>query len=316
MSPDHQRGEKITLKDLAKLTTEQINPRTLNIDLMDSESIVTIMNEEDQTVALAVKKEIPNIARAVDLIVQQLGNQGRLIYIGAGTSGRLGVLDASECPPTFGTSPDLVTFLMAGGNEAFLQAVEGAEDDAVAGKYDLKNMHLSKQDVVVAISASGRTPYCIGGLKYAREIGTPTISLSCNQEAEMSKYADVAIEVVVGPEVLVGSTRLKAGTAQKMVLNMLSTASMIRMGKAYQNLMVDMQPTNFKLQIRAKRMVVLATGITEGEAEKALIEAEWHVKTAIVMIMTGTSASTAKQLLEEANGFTRRAIEIYRSRNS
>lgn len=299
------------LKDLSQLTTELVNEKSLEVDLMDSLSIVKLMNEEDHKVAVAVNKKLPEIAKAADLIVRQMKKNGRLIYAGAGTSGRLGVLDASECPPTFGTPKEQVTFIMAGGNKAFLEAVEDAEDKNDAGKDDLVELKLTENDVVVAISASGRTPYCIGALEYAKEIGTPSISLSCNLNALMSEKADVAIEVEVGPEVLTGSTRLKAGTAQKMVLNMLSTASMIRLGKAYQNLMVDMKPTNKKLEERAKRIVITATGVTKEEAELALKETEWHVKTAIVYILTDSSADKAKLMLEQADGFVRKAIQTY-----
>jgi N-acetylmuramic acid 6-phosphate etherase len=301
--------------NLSRLTTEQINTNTLEIDTLDSLSIIRLMNEEDAKVAGAVEQALPQIAKAIDLTVAQLKRNGRLIYVGAGTSGRLGVLDASECPPTFGTPPHLVTFTMAGGERAFLKAVEGAEDHPDLGKEDLIKAELKPEDIVVAISASGRTPYCIGALQYANEVGAATVSISCNQSAEMSRYAQVAIEVEVGPEVLVGSTRLKAGTAQKMILNMISTASMIRLGKAYQNLMVDMQATNIKLQNRAIRMVVTATGVSAQEAETVLKRCNYHVKTAIVMIKTGTTVEKAQELLSESEGFVRKAILNHQHRN-
>lgn len=297
-------------EQLKALITEQVNPRTLEIDTMDSESIVRLMNDEEAAVASAVREALPDIAKAVDLIVEQLKKGGRLIYLGAGTSGRLGMLDASECPPTFGVSPEMVRFVLAGGPEAFLKGIEGAEDNEEAAKLDLAALNPSENDCLVAISASGRTPYCISALKQAKQLGVPCITIACNKPSEMSRYADVAIEVVCGPEVLVGSTRLKAGTAQKMILNMLSTASMIRIGKAYQNLMVDMSPINTKLRERAKRMVITATGVSPEEAEAALKETGWQVKTAIVLVLTGASAEKAKQLLEEADGFVRKAVEM------
>lgn len=300
------------LEELDQLTTEKINEQSLDVDLMESQSIIELMNSEDQKVAAAVKKGLPEIAKAIDLIVKQMKSNGRLIYVGAGTSGRLGILDAAECPPTFGISPDKVTFAIAGGKEAFLEAVEEAEDNSNVGKKDLQGLNLTKNDCVVAISASGRTPYCIGALQYAKKVNASTIALSCNQRALMSKEADVAIEIDVGPEILVGSTRLKAGTAQKMVLNMLSTATMIRLGKAFQNLMVDMRPTNLKLKDRAKRMVMLATGASIEKAELALEQTDWHVKTAIVHILTGLSAKESKQVLDQADGFVRHAIADYK----
>lgn len=295
-------------ENMRTLTTEQINPRTREIDTMDTESIVRLMNEEEAVVIEAVKEAIPEITQAVDLIVSQLKKGGRLIYWGAGTSGRLGFLDATEWQPTFGVSPDMVHVALAGGSEAFLKGGEVAEDDAAAAKQDFKALNLGENDCLVAISASGRTPYCISALKEAKKHGVPSITISCNKLAEMSFYANVAIEVDCGPEVLVGSTRLKAGTAQKMILNMLSTASMIRMGKVYQNLMVDMLPTNTKLKERAKHMVMEATGVTYDEAESALKKADWKVKTAIVLVLTGVSAEEAERALEDSEGFVRKAV--------
>lgn len=300
---------KTHLASLTELVTEQVNPNTVAIDTMSSEEIVRLMNEEDHLVAEAVQRETANIARAVDLIVTQLQKGGRLIYHGAGTSGRLGMLDALECPPTFGVSPDRVIFILAGGTESFVRGIEGAEDDGEAGKNDFLAVRPTPDDCLVAISASGRTPYSLAALKEAKRRGIPRITLACNSPAAISQFADVAIEIECGPEVLVGSTRLKAGTAQKMVLNMLSTASMIRMGKVYQNLMVDVQPINVKLRERAKRMVMMATGVTEEEAVRALDAASWHTKTAIVMLLTGESVETAKERLDACGGFVRKAVK-------
>ena len=302
------QGGYLVDNKIGSLMTEQINPRSLHIDTMDSESIVRLMNEEDAVVATAMKEALPQIAQAVDMIVAQMKKGGRLIYVGAGTSGRLGMLDAAECPPTFGVSPDQVTFLLAGGADAFLKGIEDAEDDEEAARVDMQRLNLSKEDCVVAISASGRTPYSIAALKEANVAQVPCIAISCNKPAEMSQFANVAIEVNCGPEVLVGSTRLKAGTAQKMILNMLSTASMVRLGKAYQNLMVDMLPLNTKLKERAKYMVMTATGVTYEQAEAALKKTDWQVKTAIVLILTGASVARAKKSLERAGGFVRQAV--------
>lgn len=297
------------MESIAKLATEQTNEHSENLDQMSALDIVTVMNREDQTVAEAVQVALPQIAQAVDLITAALTAGGRLFYVGAGTSGRLGILDASECPPTFGTDPNVVQALIAGGDAALSNAVEGAEDDADAGQQDLKQVQLTADDVVVAIAASGRTPYAAGALQYAKSIGARTVALSCNSPAELSKLADVAIEVVVGPEVLMGSTRLKSGTAQKMVLNMLSTASMVRLGKVYKNLMIDVVPTNVKLVDRATRILMTATDVDYDTASKALAEANNRAKVAMVMIKTGLSASEAETRLQAVNGFVRLAIE-------
>ena len=245
--------------DLEKLTTENRNERSMNLHKQSALQIIQLMSEEDAKVPVAIQRVANDIARAVDAIVERLRKGGRLIYIGAGTSGRLGILDAAECVPTFGVSPELVVGKIAGGDRAILKAVEGAEDSEQFGEDDLKNIHLSEHDTVVGIAASGRTPYVIGALKYAATVGAKRVSLSCNAHAEISQFAEIPIEVVVGPEVLTGSTRLKAGTAQKLVLNMLSTASMIGIGKVYKNLMVDVQPTNEKLRVRAIRIIQQAT---------------------------------------------------------
>ncbi len=296
--------------NLDKLVTEGRNPDTVNIDQMNSLEIVVLMNQEDQKVALAVEKELGAIANAVDLITYALGHGGRLFYLGAGTSGRLGILDASECPPTFGVEPTLVQGFIAGGEGAIHKAIENAEDRAELGHQDLIDRGVTAQDVVVGIAASGRTPYVIGALEEALRIGAKTIALSCNPASPMAKMADVAISPVVGPEVVMGSTRLKAGTAQKMVLNMLTTASMIQLGKVFSNLMVDVQATNAKLVERAKRIVVLATGCSEEEAASALAQCDLNPKTAIVMNLGSVDAARAKELLTDAKGFVRRALEL------
>lgn len=297
------------MEPLEHLTTERENDKSVGLDEMSPLEIVTLMNEEDQTVAKAVKQALPAIADAVEAIVASLKAGGRLIYVGAGTSGRLGVLDASELPPTFGVDPDMAVALLAGGRDAVFKAKEGAEDDAEAGERDLQRIRLEARDAVVGISASGRTPYVIGALKYAKRIGVKAIALSCNRPSRMSSIADVAIEVVTGPEVLTGSTRLKAGTAQKMVLNMLSTAAMVRMGKTYKNLMVDVKPTNEKLVDRARRILMKATGVSYEEADKALKAADHQVKVALVMIQTGSTAEEARARLEAADGFVRAAVK-------
>ena len=266
------------------------------------------MNEEDGKVAEAIKETLPDVEEAVKIIVRNLKNGGRLIYMGAGTSGRLGVLDAVECSPTFGTT-DEVQGIIAGGEGAFIKAVEGAEDSKELAEEELKKLNIGKNDIIVGIAASGRTPYVIGGLEYAHAVGAATVAVSCNKNAEISKYADVAIEVDCGPEVLTGSTRLKAGSAQKMILNMISTASMVGVGKVYGNLMVDVRATNEKLVERAKRIVMEATGASYEEAEKTLISANWHVKTAIVMILAECNYEEAVQRLEKAEGFVRDAVK-------
>jgi N-acetylmuramic acid 6-phosphate etherase len=296
------------MESIAKLATEQTNARSAHLDRMSALEIVTLMNEEDRTVADAVQQALPAIAEAVERIVGALSQGGRLFYVGAGTSGRLGVLDASECPPTFGTDPKLVQALHAGGEAALVNAVEGAEDDFDAGATDLKAVGLTAGDVVVGISASGRTPYVCGALTYAREIGAVTVALSCNSPAQMSDLADTAIEVVTGPEVLMGSTRLKAGTAQKMVLNMLSTATMVRLGKVYRNLMIDVKPTNVKLVDRACRILMQAANVDYETAAAALKAADNRAKVALVMLKTGLSAMEAERRLAEVGGFAGRAI--------
>lgn len=294
--------------NLSGLTTETRNPRTLELDTMGVVEFLEVMNDEDAKVAGAVRVAIPEIAAAVELIAAAFRQGGRLIYLGAGTSGRLGVLDAVECPPTFGTKPEQVVGLIAGGERAFVKAVEGAEDSPTLAREELAGLGLTASDAVVGIAASGRTPYVIGGLDFAREVGCATVSVACNPGSEVSKHADVAIEVDNGPEVLTGSTRLKSGTSQKLILNMLSTASMVQVGKVYGNLMVDVMPTNEKLVERTKRIIATATGCDAETASKAYDESGGHAKTAIVMVLAEVPADEARARLAAADGFVRKAI--------
>lgn len=297
------------MMELSSMQTETRNPETLNLDQMSVSEILAQMNKEDYRVPAAIETILPDIERAVNLIVASFKQGGRLIYAGAGTSGRLGVLDAAECVPTFGVSPEMVVGLIAGGEKAMVHAVEGAEDSLTLAVEDLKALGLNEHDTVVGIAASGRTPYVIGALQYAKEVKASTVSLSCNTNAAISPYAEVALEVETGPEILTGSTRLKAGTAQKLVLNMLSTTSMIGVGKVYQNLMVDVQATNEKLVERSKQIIMEATGVNYDIAAKVFDEADQHVKTAIVMLLTSQSKKEAKALLEQADGFVGRVVE-------
>ncbi|MFY0762352.1 N-acetylmuramic acid 6-phosphate etherase [Metabacillus dongyingensis] len=294
---------------LEHLTTETRNEKTMNLDEMSITELLTVMNEEDEKVAKAVKAEIPSIAKAVDAIIQAKKQGGRLIYLGAGTSGRIGLLDAVECPPTFGTDPGEVIGLIAGGEKAFIKAVEGAEDRKELGVDDLKEIQLTSKDVVVGIAASGRTPYVNGGLEYANSIGANTIAVCCNKGSEVGNAAEIAIEVVNGPEVLTGSTRLKSGTSQKLICNMLSTASMVGVGKVYGNLMVDVQQTNKKLEERAKRIVMEATSCSYETAEEYLVKAKDNSKLAILMILTNLSYEEALEKLNASQGFIREAIK-------
>ena len=296
-------------ENLELLTTESRNEQSMQIDTASPSDILRIMNEQDQLIALAVKDVLPDIEAAVQFVVESFKNGGRLIYCGAGTSGRLGVLDAVECPPTFSTDPEMVQGLIAGGERAFLKAVEGAEDQPEFGVNDLKEIGLTRDDTVIGIAASGRTPYVIGALRYARSIGAKTVALSCNRNAAISQEADQAIEVIVGPEVLTGSTRLKSGTAHKMILNMISTSSMILLGKAYENLMVDVHVSNQKLKERAIGIIRKITGVSYEQASETLEASNLQVKTAIVMIKTNTSKQKAEQLLIEANGYVKKAIQ-------
>lgn len=295
--------------DLEKLTTEKRNQNTMKLDEMSIKEVLQQMNEEDAKVPIAIKEALPQMEQAVKAIIESFQKDGRLIYMGAGTSGRLGVLDAAECVPTFGVCPDMVVGLIAGGEKAMTVAVEGAEDSLELGEEDLKNLHLSANDIVVGIAASGRTPYVIGGLMYASEVGAKTVTIACNKNAEISKYSEIAIEVDAGPEVLTGSTRLKAGTAQKLILNMLSTSSMIGMGKVYQNLMVDVQPTNAKLEERSKRIIMEATDCSYEEATEIFKASGKQVKRAIVMILTGSKKEEAEEKLLQAKGFIHQTIE-------
>ncbi len=300
--------EQGLITELERLVSEGRNPNTMGIDLLPTADILHKINDEDKSVPVAVEKIIPQIATAVDRVVDAFRKGARLIYMGAGTSGRLGVLDASECPPTFGVADDMVIGLIAGGADALMRAMEGAEDDAQDGVRDLQDIDLTADDVVVGIAVSGRTPYVIGGLKYAKQLGATTVALSCNTTSVIAGIADIAISPVVGPEVLTGSTRLKSGTAQKLVLNMLTTASMIRIGKSYQNLMVDVNPSNRKLFARAARIVMQATGCTAQEAREALDRTGDDVKLAILITMTGMEVEEARRALQNAGGFLRKAI--------
>lgn len=292
-----------------ELGTEKVNPDTLKIDTASTGEVLRMMNDEDHKVAEAVKKVLPAVEEVVDKVVASISAGGRLIYMGAGTSGRLGVLDAVECPPTFSVGSDVVVGLIAGGERAFVKAVEGAEDNEGLGASDLAALQLAPEDTVVGIAASGRTPYVIGGLRYAREVGAVTVALSCNEGARISEEAEHKIEVNVGPEALTGSTRLKAGTAQKLVLNMISTASMIKLGKAYGNLMVDVNISNYKLERRAVGIIRDITGTDEDTALKTLKLAHNEVKASIVMIKLGCGYDEAKDRLRDANGYVRVAIE-------
>lgn len=294
--------------DLNNLITEKRNPDTWELDEMTPFEIARIMNREDQKVVEGVQRVLPEVARAIEWVRDTFERGGRLIYLGAGTSGRLGVLDSVECPPTFGVSPDQVIGLMAGGEKAFVKAVEGAEDSPGLAVEDLKKIRLDKQDILVGIAASGRTPYVIGGLKYARRIGCPTVAVACNKGSEIGKEADLAIEPMVGPEILTGSTRLKAGTAQKMILNMISTGAMVGIGKVYENLMVDVVQTNEKLCVRARNIMMMATECGPDEAQKLLEEAEGNAKTAIVMKLLDCSAEEASDKLKRSHGHIRRCL--------
>lgn len=296
------------MKNLESLTTETRNPKTMHLDQMSIMDILQTMNEEDRKVPLAIEEALPQIECVVEQIIQAFQKKGRLIYMGAGTSGRLGVLDAAECVPTFGTDPEMVQGLIAGGMKAMTVAVEGAEDSVALGRNDLVAIGLTENDIVIGIAASGRTPYVIGGLNYANEVGATTATVACNLNAAISRHATYPIEVEVGPEVLTGSTRLKAGTAQKLVLNMLSTVAMIGIGKVYNNLMVDVRPTNEKLVERAKRIIMQATDCSYEMAETAFVTADENVKLAIVMILTGEEKEAAAKKLVTANGFVRQTL--------
>lgn len=291
-----------------QLTTEKRNNETMDLDVMPISDILQIMNKEDMHVVKSVEQVLPTIEKVIKRVVENINNGGRLFYIGAGTSGRLGMLDASECPPTFMTDPELVQTIMAGGRDAFFQAVENAEDRLEDGINKIKEKNVTQFDSVIGITASGTTPFVMGALEYAQSAGAYTVCLTSNINSEVSRYAEDAIEVVVGPEILTGSTRLKAATSHKMILNMISTASMVQLGKAYENLMVDVHASNNKLIERAKRIVIDATDCKYEEAEEVLEKTKFAVKPAIVMLKTNENYERVKLALEQVNGHTRKAI--------
>lgn len=295
--------------ELQKIATEQRNPNTMNIDTLSTLDMVKLINQEDHRVADAVGKVTDKIAQAVDVIAEKLAVGGRLIYCGAGTSGRLGILDAVECPPTYSTDPETVQALMAGGYGAIFKAVEGAEDSKELGVQDMQNIHFGPKDVLVGIAASGRTPYVRGCMEYAKQLGAPTVAVTCCPGSELDQFADIGIAPAPGPEVVTGSTRMKSGTAQKMVLNMLSTGAMIKLGKVYGNLMVDVKPSNEKLIRRCVTIVCSAAECTEAEATKALEECDYRPKVAIVMVLRGVNADTACAMLQKAEGRIAKVLE-------
>lgn len=296
------------LQQLNQLITEQRNPNSMQLDSLSAQELVALINREDQQVALAVEKCLPQIALAVEKIVTAFERGGRLVYVGAGTSGRLGVLDASECPPTYGVKPEMVVGLIAGGDHALRHPIEGAEDNVQQGQADLEEIDFSARDVLVGVAASGRTPYVLGALNYAKQLGATTVSIASNPNSKMAEVADIAIETVVGPEVLTGSSRMKSGTAQKLVLNMLTTASMVLIGKCYQNLMVDVQASNEKLKARALKIVMEATECDNEAAANVLTKANGQVKLAILMQLSGLDALEAQSLLDKSNGKLRQAL--------
>ena len=295
--------------NLKNMSTETRNQNTMNLDIMSPLEVVTVMNQEDAKVPAAITPALPNIAQCVTWAIESIEAGGRIIYMGAGTSGRLGVLDAVECPPTFGVAPEVVVGLIAGGEKAFVKAVEGAEDSRELGRQDLIDMNLQKRDIVIGIAASGRTPYVLGGLAYAQEMGCHTVGISCNPGSAVGAAAELAIEVVPGPECLTGSTRLKSGTCQKLILNMISTATMVGCGKAYQNLMVDVMQTNEKLVVRAQNIVMEATGCERETAAEKIAIAGGNAKTAITMILADCGLEEAKERLARAKGHVREAIK-------
>jgi N-acetylmuramic acid 6-phosphate etherase len=309
--PAHTRGGWPSIIDtmLEHLTTESRNPASENLDEMSALQIAQLINREDGTIAAAIAKESPRIARAIDIIADCFRNGGRLIYIGAGTSGRLGVLDAAECPPTFSSDPSMVLGMIAGGNSAMFRAVEGAEDHPQLAEEDLKKLNFSASDVLVGIASSGRTPYVLGGLKYARSIGAVAIGVTCNKASEMEPASDVLICPVVGPEILSGSTRMKAGTATKMILNTLTTGAMVRIGKTYGNLMVDLSATNEKLKSRSLRLVKTFTGLEDEPAAKLLAACGGRLKNAIVAHCCNVPPAVASERLRKAEGHLSTALE-------
>lgn len=294
--------------NLKNISTEARNQNTMNLDAMSPLEIITVMNREDAKIPEAIKPALPRIAQCVNWAIESMEAGGRIIYMGAGTSGRLGVLDAVECPPTFGVAPEVVVGLVAGGEQAFTKPLEDAEDSPQLGRDDLVKINLQKRDIVIGIAASGRTPYVLGGLAYAREMGCHTVAISCNTGSPIGQTAELAIEVIPGPEVLTGSTRLKSGTCQKLILNMISTAAMVGCGKVYQNLMVDVMPTNEKLIVRARNIVMEATGCDFRTADEKIAIAGGSAKTAITMILADCSLEEAQARLERAKGHVREAI--------
>lgn len=304
---DSQQEQQL-LQQLGSFLSESRNPDTMDLDTLDTLQLLQRINQADQQVPQVIAGILPQVAQAVDAIVAAFRSGGRLIYMGAGTSGRLGILDAAECPPTFSTPPEQVQALIAGGPAAILQAVEGAEDDAAQGVTDVQAIHLSARDVLVGIAASGRTPYVVAAMQYGRELGATTIGISCNPATAVLAAADIPLCAAVGPEVLTGSTRMKSGTAQKLLLNMLSTASMVRSGKVYQNLMVDLHASNQKLLVRAARIVAEATGCSHQQAKQMLSESDYNAKLAILRILTGLAKPEASALLEQQAGFLRQAL--------
>lgn len=294
--------------DLKALDTEKRNPLSEKIDTLPTLEMLSVINTEDHRCAEAVKEVLPEIAASVDLIYEKLHKGGRLVYCGAGTSGRLGVLDAAECPPTYGVDPGMVVGLIAGGPSAFLKAIEGAEDSRELGRQDLINMNFSANDALVGIAASGRTPYVLGAMDYAKELGAPVMAITCCRNSELSRHADITMAPIPGPEVVTGSSRMKSGTCQKLVLNMLSTGVMIKLGKVYGNLMVDVKATNEKLYRRAVSIVTSATGAEEAEAKAALEQCGYACKTAIVMLLLKLPANEAKALLEASDGRIAQAL--------
>ncbi|WP_342545681.1 N-acetylmuramic acid 6-phosphate etherase [Lysinibacillus sp. FSL K6-4013] len=298
------------MERMTKLTTEGYHPDTTNLDLMSTIEIIKLMNEEDKKIPLAIAKVLPEIEQAITAVVHALKSGGRLFYVGAGTSGRIGLLDAVECPPTFSTSPKLVQAILAGGANAVMIAIEGAEDDLSLGAVELQKQQLTNRDVVIGIAASGRTPFVKGALIYAQQLGAKTISLVSNAHSVISEHADIAIEVITGPEILTGSTRLKAATAHKQILNMITTTTMIKLGKVYKNLMVDVHASNFKLRERAKHIVCEVTGASYSQAESVLEQNNYQVKLAIVVLLTNTTIEEATELLAQSEGHVRRAVAL------
>ena len=302
-------NRKTLFEELKSLKTETRNPASMNIDAANTAEILRTINDEDKKVAFAIEQEIPYIARAVDIVVHAIKNGGRLFYAGAGTSGRVGIQDAAECPPTYGSPPELIQGIIAGGKPALFKAQEGAEDLEENGANEMMARGITTVDVVCGIAASRRTPFVVGAVKKARELGAKTLFVTTNPRADFNLDVDVAICPFVGPEVIMGSTRMKSGTAQKMVLNMITTAVMIKLGKVYQNMMVDLQMTNEKLKERSKRIVMIITGVSYEKAARTLLEADGHVKTAVVMLLANADAAEARKRLARADGFVRLAIE-------